>query len=30
MNMNQIDLNENNLYRLDHELLTILLKDQAD
>ena len=29
MNMNQIDLNENNLYRLDHELLTILLKDRS-
>jgi len=29
MDMNQIDLNENNLYRLDHELLTILLKDRS-
>lgn len=27
--MNQIDLSENNLYRLDHELLTILLKDRS-
>ena len=29
MDMNQIDINENRLYRLDHELLAILLKDRS-
>ena len=29
MDKKQIDIKENSLYRLDHELLTILLKDHS-